>query len=146
MNYNNIRTALKIAAMGTVAFGLNGCFESQEAPSCSDGRVTEMVQQIYADHMKSAGGENIFAQVFLAAAPGRIAKIDVARAVAYDEKLKLRSCKAEATFENNATSPIEYTVQLDEKDPEQMYIELKLDFLEQLMQQGMMQQFMNKMK
>jgi len=49
-------------------------------------------------------------------------------------------------MENNITIPIEYTVQLDEKNKEQFYVELKLDFLEDLAEQGMMNQFMNKMK
>ncbi len=132
-----------IVLMGVLALGMSGCMETKEVPSCADVQVEKMLKEIYAKHIKETGSANIIAQMFLASVPKQILKLDSARAVAYDDKIMLRSCKAEATLEGNVTTAIEYSVQLDEKNKEQMYVELKLDFLEGLMQQGMMNQLMN---
>ena len=136
---------LYIVSMAASMLMLNGCFKT-EAPQCSSEEVTGMVQQIYGKHMKDMGEDNILAQVLFATVPKKISKIDSARAVSYDENIHLRSCKAQAYFESNTTAPIEYTVQLDEKDSDQIYVELKMDFVEDLAQQGMMNQIMKNMK
>lgn len=131
--------------MAASIFMLNGCFKT-EAPKCSSESVTGLVQEIYEKHMKSMEEENIFAQVLLGTVPKKIIQIDSARPVAYDENIHLRSCKAQAHFEHNTTAPIEYTVQLDEKNSDQIYVELKMDFVEDLAQKNMMNQIMKNMK
>jgi len=141
-----MKAIISLCMMGVLALGLNGCMESKEAPSCSEEQVKAMVKEIYLKHMKEGGKDNILAQVFLSAAPQHIVMLKSARAVAYDEKIMLRSCKAEAVFDGNRTSNIAYTVQLDENDKDKMYVELQLDFLETLMQQGLMNQFMKEIK
>lgn len=124
---------------------LNGCFKT-EAPKCSSDQVVEMAKDIYVNHMKDLESNNIFAQVFLTTVPKKILKIDSARPVAYDENIHIRSCKAQAYFEGNITVPIEYTVQLDEKNSDKIYVDLKMDFVEDMAQQGIMNQIMKKMK
>ncbi len=136
---------VQVTVMALGMLILNGCFNT-EAPKCSDEKIEKMVKEIYADHVKTLSTENILAQLLLVTVPKKIVKLDAARPVSYDEKITLRSCKANATFETNITVPVEYTVQLDEKNKEQIYVELKLDFLEDLAQQGMMDQFMKNMK
>lgn len=135
---------VQILGMATLMLTLNGCFET-EAPECSSEQVTGMVQEIYEKQMKEMGGDNILTQVLFATVPKKIIKVDTARPVAYDENIHLRSCKASATLEGNITSPIEYTVQLDEKNSDQIYVELKMDFVEDLAQQGIMNEVMKKM-
>jgi hypothetical protein len=66
--------------------------------------------------------------------------------VAYDEKVKMRSCKADVTFENNQTASVEYSVQMDEEDSENFYVELNTEFLQALMQESMMRNILNKSK
>ena len=125
-------------------FTLNGCFKT-EAPKCSSPDVKNTLKGLYAQQMKKSE-QNIFMQVMMTSVPKTMTKIDSARAVAYDENINLRSCKAEATLGKDMTATIEYTVQLDEKNNDQFYVELQMDFLENLAQQGMMNQFMNEGK
>ena len=137
---------VSLCMMGALALGLSGCMESKEAPSCSNEQIKIMVKEIYVKHLKDSAKGNMLAQVYLSTVPKHIVKLESARAVAYDEKIMLRSCKAEAVFEGNTTANIAYTVQLDENNKDKMYVELQLDFLESLMQQGLMNQFMKKLK
>ena len=141
-----MKTIVNLCMIGALSLGLSGCMESKEAPSCSNEQIKIMVKEIYVKHIKDSAKENILAQVFLAAAPQHIVKLESARAMAYDEKIMLRSCKAEAVFDGNTTANITYTVQLDENDKDKLYVELQLDFLEALMQQGLMNQFMKEIK
>jgi len=126
-------------------FLLTGCFKS-EAPKCSDPKVTQLVEQIYTNQIAELKKSNPLAAVFMAAIPQKIVRIESARPVKYEENIKLRSCKGVAVFEDNRTANIEYTVQLDEKKSDQFYVELKMDFLEGLAQQGMMDMIMNEKK
>jgi hypothetical protein len=128
-----------------LALGLSGCFKS-EAPKCSDKQVVELVEQIYTNQIQELQKSNPLAAVFLAALPKKMVAIESARPVSYDEKIKLRSCKGVAKFDDNRTANIEYTVQLDEKNNDQFYVELKMDFLEGMAQQSMMDMIMNEKK
>ncbi|WP_456451761.1 hypothetical protein [Hydrogenimonas sp.] len=128
-----------------VALGMTGCFKS-EAPQCSDPEVVKLVEQIYENQMQELQKSNPLAAIFLATLPKKIVKIESARPVKYDENVKLRSCKGIAHFEDNRTANIEYTVQLDEKNSDQFYVELQMDFLEGLAQQNMMDMIMNEKK
>ena len=136
----------KTAALAMVtALSLGGCFKS-EAPKCSDPQVVDMVKKIYHENIAEMADANPMFAIFKEAIPDRIVSIDSARPVSYDEKVDLRSCKAIAHFDDNRTANIEYTVQLDEKNKDQFYVELKLDFVQGLAQQGIMQKMMHEMK
>ena len=117
-------------------FVLSGCLQT-EAPKCSDSDVTGLVEQIYAEHIEELKKDNPMAAMYVEMVPKKIVKIDSARAMRYDKEVKLRECKAVAYFENNQSSDIEYTVQLDEQDESQFYVELDLDFLEDLLKSGL---------
>ena len=121
---------------------LTGCFQN-EAPKCSDPAVKGLVKNLYQDSLKQLSN-NPMAIIFMGALPKEIVSITAVRPVAYDEKVHLRSCKAEARFDNNATANIEYTVQLSEENPEEFYVELDTAFMEGLMQQSMMQGIFDK--
>ena len=136
------KTALLAAV---TALSLGGCFKS-EAPKCSDPQVVGMVKQIYHENIAEMAEANPMFAVIKGAIPDRSVSIESARPVAYDEKIDLRSCRAVARFDDNRTANIEYTVQLDEKKSDQFYVELKLDFVQGLAQQGIMQKMMNGMK
>ncbi len=123
---------------------LTGCVKT-EAPKCSDSEVESTLKKIYTQQMEKTSA-NMLAQVLLASVPKTISEINSARPISYDENINLRSCKAEATLGKDITSTIEYTVQLDEKNNGQFYVELQMDFIEDLAQQGMMNQFMKKNK
>ena len=131
-----------IALASFLALGLTGCFKS-EAPKCSDPEVVKLVEQIYENQMQELQKSNPLAAIFLATLPKRIVAIESARPVKYDENIKLRSCKGVAHFEDNRTANIEYTVQLDEMNGDQFYVELQMGFLEGLAQQGMMNMMLN---
>jgi len=136
---------MKIRTMIVVAmtpFLLTGCFKS-EAPKCSDPAVKSLVKNLYQDSLQKLQ-TNPMAVIFIAALPKEIQSITAVRPVAYDEKVNLRSCKAEAHFDNNVTANIEYTVQLSEENPEEFYVELDTTFMEGLMQQSMMQGIFDK--
>ncbi len=121
-------------------FALTGCFKS-EAPKCSDTEVKKTLKKLYAQKMIEMKG-NVLTMFFTAAVPKTITSIGAARAISYDEKVNLRSCKAEATLGEGITSAIEYTVQLDEENNGQFYVELQMGFVETLAQQGIMNQLM----
>lgn len=120
-------------------FFMSGCF-SVDAPKCSDEDVEDTVKEIYLDVLKNAQDpNNSFLAAFTDGLPTAITKLSTQRAIAYDENVKLRSCKADALFDNNQTIEINYTVQLDEQDSDQFYVELDTEFLSTLMQQSMLQ-------
>ena len=100
--------ALAIPAIMT----MNGCMES-EAPKCSNDEVIKTVKNLYSGKVEEMG-KNIFTQVLLASIPKEMTGVTSTRAVPYDEKVHLRTCKAEAEL-GAAKIPIEYTVQLTEK-------------------------------
>jgi hypothetical protein len=126
-----------IATACALTFMLSGCFES-EAPKCSDPAVKGLVKNLYQNSVKELSN-NPMTAIFIAALPKEIRSFSAVRPVAYDEKVKLRSCKAEAHFDGNVTANIEYTVQLSEENPEEFYVELDTAFMEGLVQQSMMQ-------
>jgi len=130
-----------LALLILAVFTLNGCME-KEAPKCSTTEVKNTVKKIYSQQMEKMK-DNILMIAFMGTVPKTITSVDSIRAVAYDETVGLRSCKAEATLGEGLKSPIEYTVQLDEKNSNQFYVELQMDFIETLAQQGMMNKFMN---
>jgi len=125
-----------IIIAGATLFLLSGCFK-QEAPKCSDKDVKNLVKSLYQDSLKQLSN-NPMAALFIGALPKEMTSLTSVRSVAYDEKVGLRSCKAEAHF-NNKTVNIKYTVQLNEENSDEFYVELDTAFLEGLIQQSMMQ-------
>jgi hypothetical protein len=124
---------------------LTGCFNT-DAPKCSDKEVTDLVKNIYSDWVNNAEqSQNPMLAMFLNNLPKNITDISSARATSYDKEIKLRTCKADITFDNNATTSLMYTVQITEEDSENFYVELNSDSLEGIMQQSMMSNIYNNM-
>ena len=115
---------------------LSGCFETQ-APECSDEAVIETVKNIYTE-LPEKNKDNPIAGMFMKTLPKSITSLDSIRPISYDENIKLRTCKAQATLENQQTIDLQYTVQTMEKDPDQFYVELNTDFLEGLLMNNIM--------
>ena len=124
------RLVVKSLVVLGVVFGLNAC--SKETPKCSDEDVQVLVSNLYADMLENSA-QNILLSAFLVNAPKSLDRLESVRAVSYDKEVKLRECKAVAHFENGYTADIEYTVQLSETNHDEFYVELKGDFLQQLM-------------
>ncbi len=125
-------------AIAATALLFTGCFNT-EAPKCSDKEVTSLLKETYTqwrENMEKSG--NPLMAVYSVMLPKKIVNIDAPRASAYDPNIKLRSCKAEVTFDNNITGTLAYTVQIDEKDSDQFYLELDSDSLTALLQQSLM--------
>jgi hypothetical protein len=127
--------SLLIAA--STLFLLSGCFKS-EAPKCSNPDVKELVKNLYGDSLENLS-KNPMSALFIDALPKKIVKLNATRPIAYDEKINMRRCKAEALFDNNIKADISYTVQLSEEKSDQFYVELDTSFMEGLVQQSMMQ-------
>ncbi len=125
------------------AIGLSGCFNA-EAPKCSDLNVQNRVKKIYAEQIISLADKNPMALIFVEALPKRMVRIDFARPIKYEENIKMRSCKAIAYFDNNSSANIEYTVQLDEKNSKKFYVELNMDFLDDVAKQGIIHHIFKK--
>ncbi|QOP40249.1 hypothetical protein [Sulfurimonas marina] len=129
-----------------LALFMSGCF-SDNAPKCSNEDVQDTVKQVYTNILDNAqNSNNLFLAGFTKSLPKAMVELSSFRAVAYDETVKLRSCKAEALFDTDQTMEISYTVQLDEQDSDQFYVELDTAFMETLMQQSIMQEVFNKNK
>jgi len=129
---------INIAAVCALALTLSGCLEN-EAPKCSNPAVKALVKDLYQESVKELEN-NPMAAIFMTTLPKEISSVSTVRAVAYDEKVNLRHCKAQAHFDNNISTNISYTVQLSEENPEEFYVELDTTFMEGLMQQSMMQE------
>jgi hypothetical protein len=123
---------------------MTGCFNN-EPPKCSDDDVQETLKSIYTQVLENVQNSgNPFLAGFTKSLPQGIQSLSSIRPVAYDEAVKIRSCKAEALFDNNQTAAIEYTVQTNEENSDDFYVELNTEFLEGLMQQSIMQGIFNK--
>lgn len=128
---------------GVLIVALGGCFQS-DAPKCSDIKVKTVVKNVYAKQISSLANENPMAAIFADALPKKIVRIDSARPLKYEENIKLRTCKGVAYFDDNRSADIEYTVQLDEKNSDKFYVELKMDFLEDVAKEGILQHMFKK--
>lgn len=125
---------------------MTGCFNT-DAPKCSNDDVQETVKQVYENVLENAqNSDNIILAGFTKSLPTSITELSSFRAVAYDKSVKLRTCKADALFDTNQTIEISYTVQLDEEDSDQFYVELDTEFMETLMQQNIMREVFRKTK
>lgn len=113
-----------------------GCLNS-EAPECSDSDVKETVKSIYSE-IPEKNKDNPISGMLLNALPKSITSLESIRPISYDEKVKLRTCKAQATFENGQTADLQYTVQSVESKDEQFYVEIDTGFIEGLMMQNIM--------
>jgi len=127
-----------------IIFILSGCFNTQ-APKCSDDAVQETLKDVYLKVLTNLqNSQNPFLAGFTQGLPKSIDTLSSIRAVSYDEAVKIRSCKADVSFDNNQTATLEYTVQLNEENNDEFYVELDTDFLEGLMQESIMQGIFNK--
>ena len=127
-----------------LAFLMTGCFNN-EPPKCSDESVHVTLQDVYLqvlDNINDSG--NPFLAGFSKNLPQNLMSLSSVRAVSYDEAVLLRSCKADALFDNGETVGINYTVQANEENSDEFYVELETEFLEGMMQKSMMQGIFNK--
>lgn len=123
-----------------ILFFLSGCFKT-EAPKCSDQEIQESVKEVYGNiNNNIQNSDNTFLSGFSQVLPHKILSLESFRAIAYDKEIKLRSCKAQATFDTNQTLELNYTVQLSEEDSNEYYVELDTVFLETLIQQNLMRE------
>jgi len=133
-----------IAALVLLLF--TGCFK-KEPPKCSDNDTIVTVQDIFAQNIEKV------MQPFYALMQTKVKKMDLnlphkivtikdARPQSYDEHVKRRVCKATAKFDNGLSAQITYSVQLDEQDSSKFYVELQSDFMEPLLQESIMQSFL----
>jgi hypothetical protein len=132
-----IKTALLLVS---TTFLLSGCFQD-ETPKCSDSDVKDLIKEIYQDSLQELSA-NPMSALFIGGLPKKIVSISSVRPVAYDKTVHLRTCKAEAKFDNNQTTDIEYTVQITEDNPDEFYVELDTSFMEGLVQSSMMQEML----
>ena len=123
-----------------VAVSFSGCLSS-EAPKCSSDEAIESVKSLYID-MQENVKSNPYAALFASSLPKEMTSIESIRPVSYDENIKMRSCKATAKLENGSEIDIEYTIQLNEENSDEYYVELSSSFLEALMMQNMMKSIM----
>jgi hypothetical protein len=128
-------------AVSLLLLGTGGCFRS-EAPQCSDPQVVRLVEESYAEQVGALQRSNPLAAVFLSMLPKKMVALESPRPVKYEENIRLRSCKAVARFDDNRTADIRYTVQLDERNSDHVYVELKMDFLEGLAQQSIQEEML----
>lgn len=122
---------------------MTGCFSTQ-APKCSDEDVKITLNEIYTEHietLKESGNPLLY--MFISFIPSEMTSIESIRTAGYDEKIKMRSCKANVTFDNNQSAAIEYSIQLDEEDADNFYVEINTEFFEEMLKHSMMQNIMN---
>ena len=125
-----------------ISIFVTGCFNN-EPPKCSDKEVEVSVKKLYIQVLGNIKkSNNPFLLGFMQKLPQNIQSLSSIRAVAYEEKIKMRSCKAEAIFENNQTASIKFTIQTNEENDD-FYVELDTEFLEGLMQESIMQGIFN---
>lgn len=74
--------------------------------------------------------------------PDNIVAISSTRAVSYDKEIKLRHCKADVSLDNDTSSSLLYSVQVDEEDTDNFYVELDSDSLGTIAQQATMRQLL----
>ena len=119
----------------------SGCFKN-EPPKCSDPDVKKSVKKLYSDMEKKISQNPMAAMLGLFAGgslmPKEMVSLSNTRPIEYDEKIKLRKCKADARFDNNESVTVIYTVQLSEENPDEYYVELSSDFLEPMLKKNMM--------
>lgn len=120
-------------AVSFMNLNINNLFVS--TPKCSSDEVKTLVQDIYSNMINN--NDNILLQAYMAKAPKYIDSLNSIRTVSFDENVNLRECKAVANFENGSSADIEYSVQISDNN-EEFYVELKKDFLQQIMMQSIM--------
>ncbi len=120
----------------------SGCFNN-EPPKCSDEGVKQTLKDLYTRWTDPNSKEKLLVSALL---PQTISEISSFRSVSYDKETKLRSCKASAKFQNGSEAAIEYTVQTNEEDSSQYYVELSADFLQSLIMNSAMSKFTNTQK
>ena len=132
----NVFDVVKAVGLTVPLVMLSGCLNT-EAPECSDEDVVGTVKNIYAE-LPEKNKDNPIAGMFMKTLPKSITSLESIRPVSYEENVKLRTCKAQATLENGQTIDIQYTVQSVENDSAQFYVELNTDFIENLMMTNIM--------
>jgi len=132
---------VKLFLLAAPLLALSGCLDSQ-APECSDESVIETVKNIYTE-IPEKNKDNPIAGMLMKTLPKSITSLDSIRPISYDENVKLRTCKAQATLENDQIIDLQYTVQSVENDTDQFYVELNTDFIEGLLMTNIMKSTAN---
>jgi len=133
---NKIRLILGVS-IATTSVLITGCGDTniskKEAPLCSDTKIIDTLKKTYYERVqkiKKNPGRGITTRIFVMAVPEKMIDITSARSVEYKENINLRSCKAKVFMGKDITLPVEYTVQADEKNSEQIYVDLNMNFLQ----------------
>lgn len=146
----------KITAFSVLVFMLAGCAEKDI--KCSDDDVRELVEEIYTKQIRGMDTKKIqkedvsllnFQNILLAGMLKKLSEFDhisSIRAISYDDKVKLRRCKAIMHFKDETKTDFSYTVQIDEEDSDKFYVELDTEFLQSLLTQNMFKNIMDKDK
>lgn len=112
-----------------------GCF-SNEVAKCSDDSVKELVGKIYSEQINGESANPMLAAIsknFPA-----LSSLESIRAISYDKEVNNRGCKAVMHFEDGSTVDLSYSVQADEEDSSNIYVELDTSFLQGLIMSAMM--------
>ncbi|MFA5232941.1 MAG: hypothetical protein WC390_00970 [Sulfurimonas sp.] len=125
---------LKLSLAVPFVLLLNGCFD--ETVKCSDEMVKETIKEIYTEQIQS-GASNPLLAAMSANFPNLIS-IESIRPISYNKEVKMRECKAVMHFENETTADLSYTIQTNEDNGDDYYIELDKAFLESLIMSSMM--------
>jgi len=124
---------------------LTGCTDDT-APKCSDKDVKNTIKNIYKEWSNNINNsDNPMFYIFKGNIPNSIISFDSPRTMAYDEEIKLRTCKIGITLDDDTTAIFGYTVQLNEEDLSNFYVEIDEKSLEEIAQASLMKNLMKKM-
>ncbi len=133
---------VKLGVLVLVLVMMSGCFQ-KEVPKCSDDNVKNVLSEIYGNWSQNINNsDNPVLIMFKGAIPNSIVSFSSPRTLGFDKEIQLRTCKMDVTFDNNQSNTLQYTVQLDEEDNENFYVEISEDSLESIAQESMMKHMM----
>lgn len=130
-----IQTLLQFSLASSCVLLLSGCFN--ETVECSDESVQQTIEEIYVEQIQS-GQNNPLLATMTKNLPN-IDSIDAIRPASYDDAIKLRECKAVMHFDNGNKVDIAYSIQTNEENSDEFYVELDTTFLEGLLMSSIMQ-------
>lgn len=130
-----IKTLLQLSLASSCILLLSGCLN--ETVKCSDESVQQTIKEIYVEQIQS-GQNNPLLATMTKNLPN-IESIDSIRPASYDDEIKLRECKAVIHFDNGSTTDVAYSVQENEENSDEFYVELDTTFVESLLMSSIMQ-------
>jgi len=119
----NILFLLLISSISLSAF----IFE-KTPPKCSDKETINSLKKIYININKQ--------QSKVTKLPKSIKSLNSIRATSYNRDIALRGCKALVKLSNDTELNMQYTVQLDETNSDNFYVEIEQSFISNLIAQS----------